>query len=731
MNMGSNLIETLLPMGSGVLCITCDNRGEDYEPARDPRWSYARFERFDRSSASDRMECLSMATLPNVQLASRLRETSRGQRDVARGETGRRTREHYENNAALYLWQAEHVLQVSVEMPSKVVALDDRRVVAAFRNGAKDVKFRVVDVESGEVEHETDGNVLARHFGGPAQFQRSQEEIDALEEIRDELGEHAAHLPRVRGALPVKAKLVAGGQGQILVTLAAKEARGYVVFAYSAREFLPVRDLAIDHYGWRVGAIAEEHFIVCGNAVPGMNPRVAIIDRGSERMRSTEVDRDAEPIEAIAAVRAPIAWLPQFGGFALRANMATGVVERVKVRTGMNESESMRMAVAPDGTRLLVSVAHEPDRPLVLTDLARTEAFVLPDEEAWHVSGQPGEYALLRRSPGFAFIGDEPQVLCSGVRKGACDLPRYVEPKPEVTRTEAARLPPELVSRVAGSTLQARLGDVDDIYSPGLSFVARRQPGTRFALGATRIGGLPDLGHGAEWPRHQGLPMAFLAQFNLADIKRESPRNRLPPFGLLSFFRAVDPEYGGAMWYDQESRAKAGLVLFAPDLDELERATQPLHPQARGEHFVAPACALSFTSARPLPDLDSLQLSRRALTESEREEYLALSSPLVPENELAHGRHQLLGYRDYGNHWYEVPAERMANGLPQFGQIDDKSDVGKALIRAAGDWIPLVEFASCQVSDWMWGDGGSLLWLIRAQDLDQLRFDRSVAVTCR
>lgn len=62
------------------------------------------------------------------------------------------------------------------------------------------------------------------------------------------------------------------------------------------------------------------------------------------------------------------------------------------------------------------------------------------------------------------------------------------------------------------------------------------------ATGSSRFGGWPDLPAGAEWPRWQQRPMAFLAQINLAEAHAVEPSLRLPVAGLLSFFLGCSEE---------------------------------------------------------------------------------------------------------------------------------------------------------------------------------------------
>jgi Uncharacterized protein conserved in bacteria len=56
------------------------------------------------------------------------------------------------------------------------------------------------------------------------------------------------------------------------------------------------------------------------------------------------------------------------------------------------------------------------------------------------------------------------------------------------------------------------------------------------ALGATKIGGQPDLPPDTLWPEWRGAPLNFLAQIRLADVAAYDPDGELPHEGMLSFF---------------------------------------------------------------------------------------------------------------------------------------------------------------------------------------------------
>lgn len=90
-----------------------------------------------------------------------------------------------------------------------------------------------------------------------------------------------------------------------------------------------------------------------------------------------------------------------------------------------------------------------------------------------------------------------------------------------------------------------QLGRVADrlmeLAAPTVRIYLQQQDDADLAVGSSKMGGVADLPEGVPWPSwHE--PMAFIAQFNLADVAPYDPEGALPPQGLLSFFYETDGE---------------------------------------------------------------------------------------------------------------------------------------------------------------------------------------------
>jgi Domain of unknown function (DUF1963) len=119
-----------------------------------------------------------------------------------------------------------------------------------------------------------------------------------------------------------------------------------------------------------------------------------------------------------------------------------------------------------------------------------------------------------------------------------------------------------LVAAGLGEHAEALLG----LAAPSLRLRPQPRPGGPLPLGATKLGGHPDLPVGWSWPRRWHRPLAFIAQLNLAAITlHTSLQQVLPRAGLLVFFYDVDQQPWG---FDPRDRDgfKVGFIAAGSPL---------------------------------------------------------------------------------------------------------------------------------------------------------------------
>lgn len=199
-------------------------------------------------------------------------------------------------------------------------------------------------------------------------------------------------------------------------------------------------------------------------------------------------------------------------------------------------------------------------------------------------------------------------------------------------------------------------------------------------LGATKLGGSPDLPEGTPWPSRDGRPMAFLAQLDLAEVAPHATGGQLPPAGLLSFFcSTVELVEEGA-----------GQVIYTDAEEPLRRLESPSELPAEERFAPAPL--------QPAADLTGAPYQSQAL------EQLGMSW----EQRSHYG--ELLG-QEFG-----PPVHRML-GHPEIVQNDPRDETDRKLHL-------LLQVDSEDRTGMMWGDLGRLYWWIAPEDLEARRFDR-------
>ena len=158
---------------------------------------------------------------------------------------------------------------------------------------------------------------------------------------------------------------------------------------------------------------------------------------------------------------------------------------------------------------------------------------------------------------------------------------------------------PELHGTIAAALSEAfpaaDRAAVAAVLSPAVRLGAARVDESELALGASKLGGRPDLPEGVAWPEHGGVAMTFVAQLRLAEVAGLGVCPPLPSSGILAFFVADEA---------LDEAPSAGAVRFIPDGAPLTRRDPPptfqKHRAGRPARQPHPACRLSFAATAQL-----------------------------------------------------------------------------------------------------------------------------------
>lgn len=231
-------------------------------------------------------------------------------------------------------------------------------------------------------------------------------------------------------------------------------------------------------------------------------------------------------------------------------------------------------------------------------------------------------------------------------------------------------------------------------------------------IGASRIGGTPDLPRGTPWPTWKGEPQSFLGQFDLASLARLPASAALPSEGSLIFFYSARQDTWG---FDPDDRESWSVIYAAPG-DPLTRAEPPVAVPDGG---VFPPCAVEFEETLTLPPLDSMPIDALALTDPQADAYADLLDAVTPEG------HQLLGHPFQIQSDMTVECQLVSNGLSLADAGAWKDPRVAELEKGRADWRLLFQVDSDDAARMMWGDTGLLYFWIRLEDLAARAFDRT------
>jgi uncharacterized protein YwqG len=232
-------------------------------------------------------------------------------------------------------------------------------------------------------------------------------------------------------------------------------------------------------------------------------------------------------------------------------------------------------------------------------------------------------------------------------------------------------------------------------------------------VGATRLGGEPDLPPGEPWPEWQGKPMSFLVQIDLATVAGLPGADVLPPDGLLSFFCDAH----GAV-HNGHPDAGSWRVLYIPAGALLERASIP---DAVPEDSVFTACGLTPRPGLSLPYHRDPQILALELSLDESHAYLDVRDPGIEYSIPT--EHRLLGWPDIVQN-AEMALECQVMSTGRGWTWGDMDRVRAELAPATAEWRLLLQLASDDAANMMWGDLGLLYFWIREPDLAARDFSR-------
>ena len=290
----------------------------------------------------------------------------------------------------------------------------------------------------------------------------------------------------------------------------------------------------------------------------------------------------------------------------------------------------------------------------------------------------------------------------------------------------------------------SRLADtVEGLMMPSIRLILTRSGGSRYdpnalpeqsPIGASKIGGDPDLPPDFEWPLWEGIPISFVAQFNLADVSTFDVEKALPQSGMLYFFYDVTME----VFVSGGERVNWKVIHYNGDLSSLSRTPAP--PDLPGFGKLDP-CTIAFRQELTVPNSDCVEIIRLfeefSVTEEEREHYWRFIKELIEYDFLVEKgkemkdwdylpRHRLLGCPDvmYNDGRAECVAETQEEPV-DWEEIDEETReiLNREWTQEALNWRLLFQIDTDDEADLNWGDAGLMFFFIHKEDLQAADFE--------
>lgn len=250
------------------------------------------------------------------------------------------------------------------------------------------------------------------------------------------------------------------------------------------------------------------------------------------------------------------------------------------------------------------------------------------------------------------------------------------------------------------------------LVSPAVFLHTNPSSGKNIPLGASRLGGLPDLPANIDWPTWQEKLQSFIAQINLSEIPVFSDRNLLPKQGHLFFFYDSAQSTSGMYGFERESFS----VFYTTA--QVEKMHFNDIPENFQEKVFKPA-QLLFSVGASVPSWEHSALEDIGLSFEERQEYAKMiSQEAIPSS------HQMLGHPHPMQYPVEWDCERARVG---YWEVDkEKRKALQPLIREHLDeWILLLQVDEDIYTGMEWMGSGRIYYMIRRQDLKLQQFEQS------
>ncbi len=275
----------------------------------------------------------------------------------------------------------------------------------------------------------------------------------------------------------------------------------------------------------------------------------------------------------------------------------------------------------------------------------------------------------------------------------------------------------EALAAIKTSGLGRIAPDVQSLMTESIRLKSRPVNEQSLAVGASKIGGLPDLPPGIDWPTWKGLPLAFVVQLNLPEVSRYDTNKLLPSTGTLYFFYDAQQQAFGS---EPADRGGWKVIHYNGDLTRLTRQSAP--PKLP-DHARFTACAVDFFTDSTLPQRPVMVNERLKWSDADQHAYASFLTSLPDSADRAAIHHRLLGYPDEIQDDMHLQVQLVSHGL------HNPNDPGAAaLMKGAYNWQLLLQLDSDENAGMRWANNGMVYYWIEREALRTRNFEQVWAV---
>jgi len=249
-------------------------------------------------------------------------------------------------------------------------------------------------------------------------------------------------------------------------------------------------------------------------------------------------------------------------------------------------------------------------------------------------------------------------------------------------------------------------------------------------LNKSKIGGKPYLPKDFVWPYYQELPLSFLSQINLEEVKSLDKDNLLPDKGMLYFFYELETQEWG---FKPENKG-CSKVFYYEDISNFELID---FPEDIEDYNIVPEFKVNFKSNISYPSYENFEkLNENDVLLGTIKEILQPGANdvwVVKRNydfyeeymDNLESHTKLLGYPDVVQNSMEEECVEVTRDFDMEAVKASPKKYKEEIKKAAENWILLFQMDTVETDDYelMFGDSGHIYFWIKKEDLKNKNFD--------